>query len=351
MGDPLIQAAAERGRLAEEFTEAAEQAFSRCGIVERQYLLHGRRFALRCGGGALAGLMSRALAHLACPVVQDVDLALTIDCWESELTGVPAPQPRWPAHLFTNRGEILGLDGPGMRIAFFKWMELWCAYFPTARRAFYCLPAAASFPRQQLGSPALAIFNWWLGGLGWQFTHAAVAGTEKGAVLIAGQSGAGKSTLAFSTWQGPLSYLSDDYCVLAPGEPLVALALYNSGKLDDASLDLLPALRAHASLPPAAGEKAIFFWPEQFPGRLLPEAPVRAVVLSQLDPDETSLVPCPPTEARATIAASTLSQLAGAGPQEMMRLGRLLHSLPAFRLKHGRDFAATHRLLRDLCAS
>ena len=47
-------------------------------------------------------------------------------------------------------------------------------------------------------------------------------------LLIFGLNGAGKSTLAFSTLCSSLRYLSDDYCVLAPGDPPRALALYHS---------------------------------------------------------------------------------------------------------------------------
>ncbi len=350
MGDALNQARAERERLAVELPAAAEKAFARAGRIEKHFCLNGIFFALRFAGETLARPMSRALAHLA--VAHAGEVSLTIDCWDTASSGVPCPQANWPAHLFSGRGEILGLDGPDLRVAWFDWLQLFCAYFPHSRQAYYGLDSAEPFPIQQFGSPALTLFSWWLATLGWQFTHAAVVGTEQCGVLIGGPGGAGKSTLAFSTLESRLRYLSDDYCVLVPGSPTRAWALYNSGKLTEDSLHLLPKLKAKtANQADAAREKAVFFLQEEFPGHLLLNTPLRAVVLSQLTQDETSLTPISMSEIRTIIARSTMTQLAGSGPAEMMRLQRLLQDLPAYRLKHGADFAATHELLLNLCAS
>jgi hypothetical protein len=298
----------------------------------------------------LADQMSRALEHLAAPPAREV--ALTIDCWDTAGTGVSCPMPHWPARSFAARGEIHDLDGPDMRIAYFSWLKLLNVYFPQRARAYYCLPSARPFPLQQFGSPALTIFSWWFATLGWQLLHAAAVGTSQGGVLIAGHGGAGKSTLAFSTLGSPLRYLSDDYCALAPGTPPQAVALYNSGKLTETSLGLLPHLRGHAANGHDAGrEKAIFFLHEQFPSQQLPQVPLRAVVLPELSGHESSLEPITPRQLRETIVRSTLVQLAGSAQMDILRLLKLIHPLPAYRLRHGSDFAGTHRLLLRLCES
>jgi hypothetical protein len=246
----------------------------------------------------------------------------------------------------------MGLDGSRMRVAYFNWLRLLNVYFPDRGRAFYCLAEGTPFPPQQAGSPAIAIFNWWCGSLGRQFVHAAVVGTKQGAVLIAGHGGAGKSTLAFSTLGTPLSYLSDDYCVLAPGSPACALALYNSGKLDETSLRLLPHLpKPTINAPRTDTEKSIFYLHESFPGAQLLAAPIRAIVLSELSSSETSLTPVPLREIMPTLGESTLRQLANGGRDEFLRLMRLCQGVPTFRLRHGADFAATRKLLLGLCAS
>jgi hypothetical protein len=198
----------------------------------------------------------------------------------------------------------------------------------------------------------LCIFDWWSGTLGWQFTHAACVGTERAGVLIIGQSGAGKSTLAFSTLDTPLHYLSDDYCVLAPGEPPTALALYSSGKMTETSLCLLPHLQKHAANAADRNrEKAVFFLAEQFPGQQIYRAPLKAVVLSKISSFGTALVPLSRHEALGIVADSSMRQLAGSAQADFLRLTRILRRLPAYRLDHGLDCAEPRRLLLELCES
>ena len=344
------RAAAETELYATTLEKEAQTAFSRCGLIAQEFSLHGSIFRLRCAGEVVAQKLSRALQHLA--IAPTGGPSLTIDCWDATSAGLTLELPQWPEHLFTNRGEILGLDGAELRIAYFNWLRLLNAYFPARGRAYYCLGNATPFPQQQAGSPAIAIFNWWCGSLGRQLVHAAAVGTEQGAVLIAGHGGAGKSTLAFSTFGTELRYLSDDYCVLEPGNPTSVVALYQSGKLTETSLRLLP------NLPPSMAasartdtEKILFFAQESFPGRLLPTAPMRAIVLSDLSSQETSLTPIALREIMPTLGESTLRQLAGGGRAEFLRIMKLCQGIPTFRLRHGADTAATHRLLLELCAS
>ena len=346
----MNRAEIESDRLASELATCAEAAVAKAGLVEKYYCIGGRNFLLRFAGRELADSMSRALEHLA--VSQVGDVALTIDCWDTAGTGASYPLPNWPAPSFAARGEIRGLDGSGMRIAYFAWLKLLNVYFPQQNRAYYCLPTARPFPLQQFGSPALTIFSWWFATLGWQLTHAAVIGTAQGGILIGGRGGAGKSTLAFSTLGSPLRYLSDDYCALIPGTPPQALALYNSGKLTEASLGLLPHLREQAAnRHDDAREKAIFFLHEHFPGQQLQHVPLRAIVIPELDAHESSLDSIAPGGVREIIIRSTLIQLAGSAQLDLLRLIKLTHSLPAYRLRLGPNFNDTRRLLLRLCAS
>lgn len=340
----------ERERLYRLADAHAQFAFSKSGCRERRFNLQGRPFTLRFAGHALEEAMCRALAHLEVPS-HEYPPELTVDCWDCAVVGLPLPMPHWPAEYFTARGEILGLDSPQMRAAFFRWLNLISLYFPNEKRAFYCLENGQPFPLQQAGSPALTIFNWWAEENGLQLIHAAAIATERGGILIAGHGGAGKSTLSFSTIGSPLRYISDDYCLLS-GNPSKAISLFSSGKLTERSLKLLPYLRTHAANAGIADrEKALFYLAEEFPDSLMPEAPLRAVVLSCLSSTETRLEPIDLREVYAVIAASTLRQLAGTRHPSFIRLRHLLENLPAFRLHHGSNDAETHQLLSKLCAS
>lgn len=344
------RAADERKNLSRRLAACAQEAFARTELVRKTFRINGRNFALRVAGEILASNLTRALAHLATADTTEVEL--TIDCWDTASTGVAWPRPQWPAVFFMGRGDIRGLDTPEMRIAYFEWLDLLNVYFPEKGQAYYCLESADPFSIQQFGSPALTIFGWWFHQLGWQFTHAAAVGTDRGGVLVVGHGGAGKSTLAFSTLGTPLRYLSDDYCVLVPGSPPQALALYNSGKLTESSLGFLPHLRnCAANQHDSEREKAILFLHEQFPGTQLLQTPLRAMVLSDLHAEETSLTPLAPREILSIVGDSTLRQLAGSGNLDFMRFMRLARSLPTYRLRHGSDRTTAHQLLLQLCGS
>jgi hypothetical protein len=340
----------EKKRLFHVLDGGAQNAFLHQGLIERHFSLQDRPFTLRFAGAALEKAMCRTLAHLACDSAP-IEPELTIDCWDCASDESAFPAVRWPAKYFSSRGDVMGLDSPQMRVASFQWLNLINVYFPEKKRAFYCLKDGSPFPLQQAGSPALTIFNWWAETLGLQLVHAAVVGTPAGGVLIAGHGGAGKSTLAFSVLGTPLRYLCDDYCLLAGG-PARAVALFASGKLNDHSLKILPHLRARtANSDDPAREKALFYIEEQFPGELLGEVPLRAIVLSSLSPKETRCESIDPQEVYTAIADSTLRQLAGSHHRSFIRLRRHLDELPVFRLIHGSNFDATHRLLAQLCAS
>jgi hypothetical protein len=345
-----VQAGLERENLARRLAEGAEVAFARAGLVERSFRLHDRVFVLRCAGKELADNMCCALAHLVIETTEPP--SLTIDCWNSAATGSHFPMPPWPRDFFKVRGEIRGLDGPEIRIASFSWLQLWNIYFPKTGRAYYCLDSDDPFSAQQLGSPALAIFGCWLSTLGWQLTRAAAVGTERGGVLLAGRGGAGKSTLAFSTIGNSLRYVSDDYCVLVPGTPSQAAALYNSGKLGDDSLALLPICAGKRPAPVTGRrERRFSFCTNNFPANNCFErrcAPSCSPISARRKRHSR---PCRPARFLPSSARAPLCNWPGVAQPDFVRLMRLLHDLPTYRLRHGTDLAATHQVLIRLCES
>jgi len=320
----------------------------RKGLVEKTFQINGNSFVMRCAGTVMTKAMTRALSHLA--TGQKEGASLVIDCWDITDSGVECPYPEGTTYQPGKRGEMIGLDCPEMRMAYYPWNKLANVFFPDHHRAFYCIVDANRVPVEQLAAPAYTIFSWWLATRGLQFAHTAVVGTERCGLLILGHGGAGKSTLSFSTIGSPLRYLSDDFCVLAPGEPLRALALYSSGKLSEASLCLLPHLRPHAAnADDRTREKAVFFLNEKFPAARISDLPVRAMVLSHLSSFETSLSPITWREGVDILAGSTMRELAGSGQEEILRIMRMTRHLPVYRLDHGLNTADTHKLLLQLC--
>jgi len=326
-----------------ELDKAAEEAFSRLGLLTRTFRFGGHEFVMRFAGAGLAGLMTRALNHLAIEKTTQPN-PFTIDCWDLKATGLGPPLNR-------NWSEARQrTDDPNLQVDYLEWMRALNVFSPTHNRAFFCIENAEEFQVPLLGASAYDLFSRWLGKLGWQFVHAAAVGTERGGVLIAGYGGAGKSTLAFSTLNSPLRYLSDDYCVLAPGNPLRVLALYGSGKLTEASLRLLPHLQAlSGNKEDPQREKDVFFLEEQFPGQQIHQLTVRAIVLPQIGASRTFLEPADRKEALGVLGRSTFRQLSSPCAPGFIRILQSIRGLPTYRLHLEQDFAPAHRLLLELC--
>ncbi len=323
--------------------KAAEEAFSRLGLLTHAFRFNGQEFVMRFAGTRLAGLMTRALHHLA--IEKTIQLhPLVIDCWDLTATGLGFPLSLGCLEAYRQEDNI------DLQIDYQVWMKALNASFPARNRAFFCIQNAEEFQVQLLGASSFELFNRWVGAFGWQFVHAAAVGTEQGGVLIAGYGGAGKSTLTFSTLNSPLRYLSDDYCVLVPGNPPRVLALYNSGKLGEASFRFLPHLRAlSGNQDDPRREKDVFFLQEQFPGQQIHELSLRAIVLPQTGATRTFLEPVDHKEALSILGRSTFRQLSSPCIPGFIRLLHSIRGLQTYRLHLEQNFAPAHRLLLELC--
>lgn len=139
------------------------------------------------------------------------------------------------------------------------------------------------------------------------FLHAAVLGTERGAILLAGESGAGKSTLTWALVQEGLPYLSDE---LAP----ISLA--------DLTVHGYPHAICLKSPPPPpyrlpeatlVTEETLHVPASECPAGVASQAPLDAVVLvERFSPsrERPTLRPASPAEASARIVVHALNALA-----------------------------------------
>ncbi|MFK7919142.1 MAG: hypothetical protein AB8G14_13785 [Ilumatobacter sp.] len=93
-------------------------------------------------------------------------------------------------------------------------------------------------------SPLRAAARWVAAHHGGATVHCGAVGNHNGAVLLVGDSGAGKSTTTMACLGTELEVLGDDFCFIdASGPTPIVDAMYRLAKLDDRSLELLPALR------------------------------------------------------------------------------------------------------------
>lgn len=220
--------------------------------------------------------------------------------------------------------------------------------------AIYALSDPRQMPSYEAAAPLRVLLYWKLAERGLQAVHAAAVGTQAGAVMIAGRGGSGKSNTALACLSAGLSFCGDDYVIVdsAPQEPLV-YSFFASAKLYPRDLVHHPDFdRWFAAVPVRedASEKRAYVLKESGLERVLPQAPVKAVVLPQfISEQESRAEPVDRGAALKELAPSTLFQFPGAGQADFQRIAALVRKVPCYRLSLGRRSRSYTDLLRSLC--
>lgn len=334
----------ETGRRVSAYFSAMREAFLRARRHEGQTVprtLAGRTVRFDIAGNTLSTVLQTALAHL--PPTTTTAADLTIRAWDESVTGIPLPDApwNWPPP-----------DSPNA-ISFPPGAENYQPHLESPSGAFALhdlaqhevilhVRDARKLPTYWHGSPLFRNFHLWAQSAGLSILHAACIGTDQGAALLAGKGGSGKSTTALLCLQAGLRYVSDDYCLLEPGESPRAHCLYNTGKLQRDHLTRFPALAQQAVDPHSDQfEKKVIFAHQHYPQSLAHSLPLRAIFLPFVSgkPDHR-IDRIAPGIALRGLAPSTLFQLTAPSPQHLRVMAELTRQLPCFQLALGTDFAS-----------
>jgi hypothetical protein len=339
-----------------ERSEHAERAAG--GPVDHVVAIDGYIIRLRFAGATLAPALTPALTHLETgPGKPD----LTVRIWDSASTGVAWPPMPWfraPGHVdsagrpidndSTPRGDVRGYCTD--RIAMHVGDKLFSLLDLERNVAVYWCESLDRLPLWERGAPLRSILHWWLRARGLQLVHAGAVGTPAGAALLAGKGGSGKSTTALTSLNDGLLYLSDDYSLVKLDPTPHVYSLYNTAKVRPDNLERVPHLRDAVVNRDALGsEKALFFVQRQFPDRIVPRLPIRAIMLPRVTglPD-TTIEPASKRESLAALSLSTLHQLAGSGRELLQTIARLVDAVPSHHLNLGTDLTQIPKALASM---
>lgn len=324
-------------RLEETFDTAAE-AMGGATWVERS--LAGRTLRFGFAGEALKAVILPAVAQLE-RVATEAGGNLQIRCWDQRETGVALPPAPWrrpnPDAMVRT---VLPPAVKRFRLSVTPGHTTELLYHIDSGRAVLWVRDAGTLPNHWYGSPLLDLYHWWSSQQRLHVIHAGCVGTAEGGMLLAGRGGSGKSTTALLCLQAGLRYVSDDYCLLAPGSPPVAHCLYNSGKLHRDHLERFEDLQAKSSDPnPDRLEKPIIFVHEHFPEQVATSLPLRAVVLPQVtNRAETRWEPISAGQALRGLAPSTIFQMPTQDAASFAAMAALVRQLPCYQLLLGSRF-------------
>jgi hypothetical protein len=326
------------------FFDEALQAFESAegkmgGPVERFFRIGGYCVRLRFAGQALVPLITRAMMHLVEQNPAHVDL--TICLWDSVSTGVRMVPPAWQADDNGVRGEIRGFNTPMVRTTFNLGSGILSVLHKSKDIAVYWTRDSGELPYWESGAPLLTILNWWMGAHGRQIVHAGAVGNPDGAILLVGKGGSGKSSTSLSCLVHGLSYLSDDYCLVATKPAPFVYSIFSSGKVNPEDAKWYPSLNTVLSNARRLGpEKALFFLNEEFTDRILTGMPLKAILIPRVTGrPETRLVKVSRAASLLALAPSTIFQLPGAGHDVFNCLRDLTAVLPSYLLELGTERA------------
>lgn len=315
--------------------------------MNRFYTIAGHPLRLRFAGQALVRFISPALEHVASGRVPVP--SLTVCIWDSASTEINIPPFPWEMNSYRADKNIKGHREVLNPIIYFKDETIRGAYEIGTNTlsmlntkqdfAIFWVPDGRHIHYYERSSPLRTIFQWWAQHHGLQLLHAGAIGTKRGGILLAGKGGTGKSTVALSCLNSELSYLSDDYCLVAMDSPPYAYSVYSSAKIDRVGLQrfphLLPAVDNKEQL---HEEKGLLFLNQHYPAKIATGFPVRALLLPCVTGlERTTLTPASPRNGLMALAPSTIFQLRGASQEDLTCMATLTRLLPSYIFELGKD--------------
>lgn len=331
-----------------------EQTSRSSGVERESILIEGLEIEFRFAGDRWRHLI-RALAHLRGSKGQ---ADLRVHVWDGEeqpanhvLRAYLYTLTNWWFDYVGPRGQLLDVHGPRLQAVYVPGPDLLNVVDLDRNRAYCWKREPSALPYWETCSPFRPLLHCWLREQGLQFVHGSAVGTAEGGVLLAGPGGSGKSSSALACLDSPLSYLSDDYCMVRRepnGGGYSVHSLYSTAKLvGEEDLRRFPALAAHVWNPDREeGQKAAFFLHEQAPEKFIQRFPLRAVLLPRVTGlRETTIETCRAAEALSALAPSTMSQLPASGAGDLAFLAEVAKRVVAYRLNAGTDMAQIPRVI------
>lgn len=337
------------------------QAVQATCLQKRFYAMGGYCICLSFAGDAMLRQITPAIAHLETDPVINPDLSICLWDNASTQTRLPGLMPAfirmfhwyWHEHL-DGRQNVKSLCSNRFLARLNVGANVFSMLDNQQNLALYWIDDVDHLPYWERGSPLQSILNWWISARQRQYVHAAAVGTQLGGVLIAAKGGSGKSSSALACLNSPLSYASDDYCLISTDPSPYVYSLYSSAKLKgSADFERFPELGALCSNPEKlTDEKAMFFLQQHYPEKIVSGFPLRAILVPQITGEQnTRLKRATAIHALKALAPSTLLQLSGTGKDALTTMSTLVKKLPCYSLELGTDIEQIPLVILELLQS
>ncbi len=337
--------------LSQYFEEVLSQVTSASSCITDKLVLAGRTVHLNTQSEDLRARLLPSLSHLSAPMDTD-NPALTI--WYAEDKNLPARLKAPPWQGFNAQGYNADLLQDDVQIFFQPWQKQIFLYSRSERIGIYWAHNAEEVPWWESTFSFRVIFHFWTRDLPSQLIHAGAMGRNGSAVLITGQSGSGKSTSCLQLLRQGYQYLGDDYVWIEhTGDTPSVHTLFQTAKVEPENLhkrfsDWLP----HVTNAEYMQQKAIFHISEMFPGSVIKEAKLKAILLPRVaGQEETEFERTNPTRALFAMAPTTLHHLPHNREASYQKLMNITSALPSYHWKLGYDLGKFYQSFSDFSAN
>ena len=327
-------------------------AENRVRVINRYFRIADLTVLLRFASPSLQQIYCPAFEHLEINT-QDLshlpEVDLTVQLFTEQDSSTVLPQPPRSAEDFSPRGDIRGFSNSACKVAYQPFGKIITAYMVGEKLGMVCvgdLPSVYNFER---ATPLRSLLAWFMSEHNRQIAHGAVVSLNGQGLLLAGKGGSGKSNTALACLAAGLDYLSDDLCAIANEPQPMAYSLYSTARTkteDCARLPCLASLVDRRETFPQ--DKEIYLLKQHFHQQLVPKTQLKAVLLPQIDfSHPLSVVPISRQAALLALAPVTTTILPDSGPEVIAQLGKLVRSLPSYRLYLGNDINEIPRFIRE----
>lgn len=313
-----------------------------------QYRFGPLRVELQVEGAHLARRLTTAIRHAECKAGgADAVKIIALDG-----TACGRKPPPWDLPTYERRHlERLHVSSDGARLLHHNPDTTnWTVFDRERRLAVTWTASADRLPDWEDSFPLRTILHWMSVGRPCCLAHAAVVEKTGRAVLLTGRGGSGKSTTTVAALFSGMRTCGDDFVMVELAESgAIAHCLYDTLKLDQASLQRFGELQANVANPErAADQKARVHLSDLMPDRLLQSAPLHAIVQPTITDDPLpSLRKVDPGVVLRALAPTTLFLLRGEEGILAGKLASLVRALPTWQLRLSRNPRASAAYLGD----
>lgn len=303
--------------------------------------LAGHRVCLRVAGPLLAAQLRRAFrTSIADDAAQyrGNRLALTIDAWDREHTGIGCPGvPCAPEAVDPLGGGLLAQFGRAAVIRFERAHTI-SALDRARAELFHCVHSAGDADVHQRSKPFPELLAIWYRDRGVHQLHAGLVARDGRGVAFAGARGSGKTTATIACSLAGFDFLGDDHVgiELSP-DGAAGHAFYACIRADDELASRFPDFAAARVAPIGRWERKGMVCMAELPAcRTARVTRIAAIVLPEVrGAGPGRLIAVDRATALRRLAPSTLLVPLGGGARGLGVLAELVRRVPSYRLEIG----------------